>query len=123
MRPNFNCCLLYSDTESLLYSVQSPDFYRELSEKPQSVLSHFYFSNYPSDHFIFNTSKKKVVFKIKDEFAGDYNADFICLKPKIYSILKTSMFILFKINNISLTINRYSWLVNIWKLLVRIVII
>ena len=54
------------------YSVQSPDFYKLLSEKPQSVLSHFDFSNYPSDHFLFNASNKKVVLKFKDEFAGDY---------------------------------------------------
>ena len=123
MRANFNCRLLYSDTDSLLHSVQSPDFYKQLSEKPQSVLSHFDFSNYPSGHFLFNASNKKVVLKFKDEFAGDYITDFICLKPKLYSILSTSKFIIFEINNISFTINIYSWLVNIWKLLVCIVII
>ena len=123
MRPNFNCRLLYSDTDSLLYSVQSPDFYKQLSKKPQSVLSHFDFSNYPSDHFLFNASNKKVVLKFKDEFAGDYIIEFICLKPKLYSFLSTSKFILFEINNISLTINVYSWLVSIWNLLVCIVII
>ena len=123
MRPNFNCRLLYSDTDSLLHSVQTPDFYRELSEKPQPVLKHFDFSNYPSDHFLFNASNKKVVLKFKDEFAGNYITKFLGLKPKLYSILSTSKFIHFEINNISLTKNIYSWLVNIWKLLVRIVII
>ena len=71
---------------SLLYSVQSPDFYKELSEKPQSVLSHFDVLNYPSDHFLVNTSNKKVVLKFKDEFSGDHITEFICLKPKLYSI-------------------------------------
>ena len=123
MRPNLDCRLLYSDTDSLLYSVQSPDFYKELSEKPQSVLSHFDFSNYPSDHFLFIASNKKVVLKFKDEFAGDYITEFIFLQPKLYSILSTSKFILFEINKISFTINIYSWLVNIWKLLVCFVII
>ena len=123
MRPNFNCCLLYSDTDSLLYTVQSPDFYKQLSEKPQSVLSHFDFSNYPSDHFLFNASNKKVVLKFKDEFAGDYITEFICLKPTLYSIPSTSKFILFEINKITLTINIYSLLVNICNLLVCIVII
>ena len=122
-RPNFNCRLLYCDTDSLLYSVQSPDFYKQLSEKPQSVLSRFDFSNYPSDHFLFNASIKKVVLKLKDVFAGDYIYEFICLKPKLYSILSTKKFVLFEINNISLTINIYSWLVDIWNLLVCIVII
>ena len=116
MRPNFNCHLLYSDTDSLLYSFQSPDFYKQLSEKPQSVRSHFDFSNYPSDHFLFNASNKKIILKFKDEFAGDYITEFICLKPKLYSILSTSKFILFEIKNISLTINKFSLLVNIWNL-------
>ena len=66
MRANFNCRLLYSDTDSLLYSVQSPDFYKQLSEKPQSVLSHFDFSNYPSDDLLFNASNKKIVLKFMD---------------------------------------------------------
>ena len=38
MRPNFECRLLYSDTDSLLYSVKCADFYQELSKKPQAVL-------------------------------------------------------------------------------------
>ena len=77
MRPKFNWRLLYSDTDSLLHSVQSPDFYRELSEKPQPVLSRFDFSNYPSDHFLFNASNKKVVLKFQDEFAGKYITKFL----------------------------------------------
>ena len=92
VRPNFNCRLLYSDTDSLLYSVQSPDFSKHLSKKPQSVLSHFDCSNYPSNHFLFNASNNKVVLKFKDEFARDYITEFICLKPKLYSILSTSLF-------------------------------
>ena len=78
MRPNFSCRLFYSDTDSLLYSVENPEFYKEQSEKPQSVLSHFNFSNYPTDHFLFNASNKKLVIKFKDEFAGDFTAEFIC---------------------------------------------
>ena len=33
MKPNFECQLLYSDTDSLLYQVKSEDLYREISEK------------------------------------------------------------------------------------------
>ena len=57
-----------------------------------------------------------MVLKIKNEFAGDYITEFICLKPKLYSILSTTKFILFEIKYISLNINLNSWLVNIWKL-------
>ena len=103
MRPNVNCRLLYSDTDRLLYSVQSSDFYMEQSEEPQSVLSRFNFSNYPTDHFFFNANNKKEFLKFWDEIAGYYFTEFICLKPKLYSILSTSKFILFEINNISLT--------------------
>ena len=94
MRPNFNCRLLYSDTDSLLYAIKSDDFYTELSQKPQSVLSHFDFSNYLPNHFLYDTTNKRVVLKYKDEFAGNYITDFICLKPKLYSILSKSKFIL-----------------------------
>ena len=45
IRPNFECRLLYSDTDSLLYSVKCADFYQELSKKPQAVLDCFDFSN------------------------------------------------------------------------------
>ena len=33
MKPNFECQLLYSDTDSLLYQVKSEDLYREFSKK------------------------------------------------------------------------------------------
>ena len=33
MTPNFECRLLCSDTDSLLYQVKSEDLYREISEK------------------------------------------------------------------------------------------
>ena len=94
MRPNFHCRLLYSDRDSLLYAINSDNFYKELSQKPQSVLSHFDFSNYPPHHFLYNTTYKRVVLKHRDEFFGDYITDFICLKPKLNSILPKSKFIL-----------------------------
>ena len=141
MRSNFNCRLLYSDTDSLSKSVQSPDFNKELSDESHSVLSHFDFENHPSDHFLFDASNKKLVFNLKDELTGDYITEFICLKPKPYSILSTNKFILFELNKISLITHTHShththththiyiyiyifgWLVNIWKLLFCIVII
>ena len=90
MRPNFECRLLYSDTDSLLYSVKCADFYQELSKKPQAVLDCFDFSNYPTSHFLFNNQNKRKVLKFRDEFAGDFVTDFVCLKPKLYSILSKS---------------------------------
>ena len=44
MKPHFDCRLLYSDTDSLLYKIRSDDFYKELAAKP-NILSQFDFSN------------------------------------------------------------------------------
>ena len=54
MRAHFDCRLLYSDTDSLLYKIRSTDFYEELARKPASVVSEFDFSNYPNDHYLYS---------------------------------------------------------------------
>ena len=46
MKPTFNCRLIYSDTDSLLYEIKHDDLYREL-EKNTNLKKHFDFSNYP----------------------------------------------------------------------------
>ena len=92
MRAHFDCSLLYSVTDSLLYKIRSTDFYEELARKPASVLSEFDFSNYPNDHYLYSTKNKRVVLKFKDEFAGDFITEFVCLKPKLYSILSKSKY-------------------------------
>ena len=84
MRSSFDCPLLYSDTDSLLYRINCEDLYRELKES--KVLDQFDFSNYPEDHELYSEENKSVVLKFKDEFAGDYIKEFRCLKPKLYSI-------------------------------------
>ena len=92
MCPDFDCRLLCSVMDSLLYAIKSGDF--ELSQKPQSVLSYFDFSYYPPHQFLYNTSNKRVILKYKDKFAGDYIKEFICLRPKLYSILSKIKFFL-----------------------------
>ena len=93
MRSSFDCRLLYSDTDSLLYRINCEDLYRELKES--NVLDQFDFSNYPEDHELYSEENKRVVLKFKDEFAGDYIKEFICLKPKLYSITSTSEYFTF----------------------------
>ena len=83
MKPNFECQLLYSDTDSLLYQVKSEDLYREISEK-RKILNELHLSNY---HPLYDPKNKMVVLKFKDEFPGDIITEFISLKPKLYSIL------------------------------------
>ena len=97
MKPNFNCHLLYSDTDSLMYEIKTEknsNFYEKLYEK-REILDNFDFSNYPSDHFLYNVENKLTVLKFKDEFSGDIITEFVALKPKLYSILSQSKYISF----------------------------
>ena len=60
-----------------------------------NVFDQFDFSNYPEDHKLYREENKRVVLKFKDEFSGDYIKEFICLKPKLYSIASTSEYFTF----------------------------
>ena len=86
MKKNFDCRLIYSDTDSLLYEIKGKDFYKELQTSEQ-LRYHFDLSNYPDTHSLYNNSQKLVTLKFKDEFAGVPIQEFIGLKPKMYSIL------------------------------------
>ena len=46
------------------------------------------FSDYPKDHPLYDETNKKVVGKMKDECAGTI-AEYIDLRPKLYSVLIT----------------------------------
>ena len=63
MKPIFECQLLYSDTDSLLYQVTSEDLYREISEK-RNILNELDLSNYLKNHPI-HDPKKNGCFKIQ----------------------------------------------------------
>ena len=76
-------------------------FYEELAKKPASIVKEFDFSNYPNDHHLYSTENKRVVLKFKDEFAGDFITEFVCLKPKLYSILSKSKYSLFILMHVS----------------------
>ena len=91
MRANFRCSLLYSDTDSLLYKVETTDLYADLAKKKE-VCTEFGYSNYPDNHPLYSDVNHSRVLKFKDEFAGDYISEFICLKPKMYSITSKSKY-------------------------------
>ena len=73
---------------------KNSNFYEKLYEK-REILDNFDFSNYPSDHFLYNVENKLTVLKFKDEFPGDIITEFVALKPKLYSILSQSKYISF----------------------------
>ena len=95
MRSSFDCRLLYSDTDTLLYRINCKNLYLELKES--NALDQFDFSNYPKGHELYSEENKCIVLKFKDELAGYYIKGFICLKPKLYSITSASEY--FTIND------------------------
>ena len=76
--------LLFTDTDSLAYEIQTEDFYRDISS---DVKSKFDTSNYPKDHpsGILTGVNKKVIGMFKDEAAGKQIAEFVGLRAKLYS--------------------------------------
>jgi len=77
------CTLLLTDTDSLLYTVQTNDIYDDILH--DSVL--FDCSEYPADHKCYDSTNKKVMGKMKDEMKGDQIMEFVGLRPKMYSLL------------------------------------
>ena len=79
-----SCNLLYTDTDSLLLEIQTDDVYRDVAAHKDLYDT----SDYPQDHPLHNTENKKVLGKMKDECAGVPIAEYVGLRPKMYSILK-----------------------------------
>ena len=79
-----NAKLLFTDTDSLAYEIQTEDFYRDISS---DVKEKFDTSNYPKDHpsGILTGVNKKVIGMFKDEASGKQIAEFVGLRAKLYS--------------------------------------
>ena len=76
--------LLLTDTDSLMYEIQTEDFYKDISG---DVKDRFDTSGYPSDHpsGISSGFNKKVLGMFKDEVNGDIIDEFVGLRAKLYS--------------------------------------
>ena len=76
--------LLFTDTDSFLYEIQTEDFYKDISG---DVKDKFDTSNYPENHpsGIPAGINNKVVGMFKDEEAGDNMVEFVGLRAKLYS--------------------------------------
>ena len=76
--------LLFTDTDSLAYEIETEDFYRDISI---DVKEKFDTSNYPKNHpsGILTGVNKKVIGMFKDEAAGKQIAEFVGLRAKLYS--------------------------------------
>ena len=76
--------LLFTDTDSFLYEIQTEDFYKDISE---DVKVRFDTSDYPEGHpsGIPTGVNKKVLGMFKDEAAGKIIKEFVGLRAKLYS--------------------------------------
>ena len=75
--------LLFTDTDSLAYRISDPrDIYSVMKENGK----YFDFSDYPKDHFCYDTSNRKKIGLFTDELNSLCFEEFIGLRPKSYSI-------------------------------------
>ena len=91
IKPKYNnrVSLLYTDTDSLMYEIETEDFYEDISA---DVKDRFDTSNFKPNHplGIPTGCNKKVLGKFKDETGGGCIEEFVGLRAKLYT---------FKMNN------------------------
>ena len=75
--------LLFTDTDSLVYEIETDDVYEDF----HGDKSFFGFSDYPKDSRFYDPFNKKVIGKMKDEVRGRIISEFIGLKSKMYSLV------------------------------------
>ncbi len=76
--------LLFTDTDSLAYEIETEDFYKDING---DVKSTFDTSGMPKDHpsGIQTGMNKKVIGMMKDECGGKIMQEFVGLRAKLYS--------------------------------------
>ena len=76
--------LLFTDTDSLMYEIETEDFYKDISG---DVKDRFDTSDYPDNHpsGIPTGQNKKVLGMFKDEAGGKIIKEFVGLRAKLYS--------------------------------------
>ena len=80
----FDCSLLFTDTNSLVYEIRSNDsVYDEVFRNKEL----FGFSGYDRESVYYDCTNKKVIGKMKDEMSGKIIAEFVGLRSKMYSIV------------------------------------
>ena len=88
MKPKYNddrLQLCYMDTDSLVYSIKTEDFYAAIAD---DVPTRSDTSGYCSNHPLPIGLNKKVIRLMKDELGGTIMTEFVALRPKLYSYRK-----------------------------------
>ena len=78
--------LLFTDTDSLAYAVQTGDIHRDMVDDDAR---RYDFSEYPLDHPLYDTSNRKALGFFKDELNSVPMREFVGLRPKCYAFLCT----------------------------------
>ena len=79
----FNSRLLFTDTDSLVYEIRGGNVYKQCFKGKEL----FDFSGYPVNSKYYDSTNKKVLGKMKDEFNGVKIDEFVRLKSKMYSLI------------------------------------
>ena len=74
--------LCYMDTDSLIYDIETDDFYKDIAE---DVKDRFDTSGYNPDRPLPVALNKKVIGLMKDELGGEIMTEFVTLRPKMYA--------------------------------------
>ena len=77
--------LLFTDTDSLAYAVQTDDIYNMAVD----AADRFDFSEYPHDHPLYDASNHKALGFFKDELNSVPMREFVGLRPKCYAFFCT----------------------------------
>ena len=88
--PGGAASLLFTDTDSLAYEIQTEDFYKDINPDVERL---FDTSNYPSNHEseIQVGANKKVPGMFKDEAGGKQILEFVGLRAKLYAYRMTEL--------------------------------
>ena len=74
--------LCYMDTDSLIYDIETEDFYNYIAE---DVKDKFDMSGYNPNRPLPVGLHKKVIGLMKDELGGEIMTEFVTLRPKMYA--------------------------------------
>jgi len=74
--------LLFTDTDSLCYQIQTNDVYEDMAKH----LQHYDTSVYPKTHPLYSPINAKVIGKFKDETNSVPPKEFVGLRAKMYSL-------------------------------------
>ena len=80
----FDCSLLFSDTDSLVYEIKGVDSVYDEVFRDKKL---FDFSGYDKGSTYYDYANKKVIGKMKDEMSGKIISEFVGLRSKLYSIV------------------------------------